>query len=111
MLFCITAQYTPQALNDMVADPSTNRIEAVRQLLEAAGGEVISMYSTTADGPGAMAIFDVSDPAAAPAIAGTVVAGGGVQNMKLQRLMTAEEVAGVRDKARQIRGAYKAPGK
>lgn len=111
MLFCITAQYTPQALNSMMDDRNTNRFEAVKQLLEAAGGEVVSMYSTSAEGPGAMAIFDVSDPTAAPAIAGTIVAGGGVQNLKLQRLMTPEEITKVREKGRQLRGAYKAPGK
>ena len=111
MLFCMTAQYTPQALNAMLDDPSTNRVEAIKQLLEAAGGKLVAMYSMAADGPSGMLIFDVSDPAAAPAIAGVVVAGGGVQNVKLTRLMTPDEVADVREKGRQIRSAYKAPGK
>ncbi len=111
MLFCITAQYTPQSLNSILDDPTTNRLEAVKQLLEAADAELVSMYSTVAEGPGAMVIFNVSDPAVAPAIAGVVVAGGGVQNLKLTRLLSPDEVATVREKGRQIRGAYKAPGK
>ena len=38
MLFCLTAEYTPQALNAMRENPETNRREATTQLLEAAGG-------------------------------------------------------------------------
>ncbi len=110
MLFCITAQYTPQALNSMLDDPTTNRLEAVKQLLEAADAELVSMYSTVAEGPGAMVIFNVSDPATAPAIAGVAVAGGALKNLKLTRLISPDEVAKVREKGRQIRGAYKAPG-
>ena len=70
MHFCITAQYTSQALNSIMDDPKTNRYEAVKKLVEAAGGKLVSMYSTASDGPGVLVIFDVPDPAAAPAIAG-----------------------------------------
>ena len=111
MLFCVTAQYTPQALNGMMDDPTTNRAEAVKQLIEAAGGKLVSMYSTVAEGPGVLVIFEVDDPDAAPAMAGVAVAGGGVQNLKFMRLMTPDQVANVRQKGREIRGAYKAPGK
>ena len=58
-----------------------------------------------------LVIFDVPDPEAAPAIAGIAVAGGAVHNVKLTRLMTQDEVGKVRQKARDLRGAYKAPGK
>ena len=43
--------------------------EAVEKLLTAAGGRLIAMYDTIAEGPGAMAIFDIN-PAAAPAVVG-----------------------------------------
>ena len=69
------------------------------------------MYSTVADGPGVLVIFEVSDPVDAPSIAGVAVAGGRVHNLKLTRLMTPDEVANVRQKGREIRGAYKPPGK
>ena len=65
MLFCLTADYTPQALNAMRENPNTNRREAVTQLLEAAGGKLIDMYGISTNGPGAMVIFDVPDPAMA----------------------------------------------
>ena len=97
MLFSITAQYTPQALNGMLDDPTTNRAEAVKKLLEAAGAKLVSIYSTGADGPGVLVIFDAPDPSVAPAIAGVAVAGGGVHNLKLTRLMTVDEVNNVRE--------------
>ena len=111
MHFSLTAEYTPQALNSIMDDPKTNRYEAVKKLVEAGGGKLVSMYSTASEGPGVLVIFDVPDPEAAPAIAGIAVAGGAVHNVKLTRLMTQDEVGKVRQKARDLRGAYKAPGK
>jgi uncharacterized protein with GYD domain len=111
MLYCITAQYTSAALNAMLDDPNTNRAEAIRKMTEAAGGKVVSVYSTAAEGPGVMVIFDVPEPSTAAAMAGIAVAGGAIQNLKLMRLLSPDEVTKVRAKAREIRGAYKAPGK
>jgi uncharacterized protein with GYD domain len=111
MHFCLTAQYTSQALNAIMDDPNTNRYEAVKKLVEAAGGKLVSMYSTSSDGPGVLVIFDVPDPEAAPSIAGVGVAGGAIHNVKLTRLRTQEEVRMVRQRARELRGSYKAPGK
>src|SRR6266702_8022064 len=103
MHFCLTAQYTPQALNSIMENPKTNRYEAAKKLIEAAGGKLISMYSTAIDGPGVLTIFDVPDPGAAPAIVGIVVAAGTLQNVKLTRLLTQDEVIPIRQKAAQIR--------
>jgi uncharacterized protein with GYD domain len=111
MHFCITAQYTPQALNSIMDDPNTNRFEAVKKLVEAGGGKLISMYSTAAEGPGVLIIFDMPDPEMAASMTGVAMAGGAIHNIKLTRLMTQDEVKSVRQKARQLRGAYKAPGK
>jgi uncharacterized protein with GYD domain len=66
MHFCITALYTAQALNSIMDDPKTNRYEAVKKLVEAGGGKLLSMYSTAAEGPGVLMIVDVPDPAVAP---------------------------------------------
>jgi uncharacterized protein with GYD domain len=110
MHFSLTGQYTPQALNSIMDNPTTNRYEAAKKLIEAAEGKLISMYSTPADGPGVLVIFDVPDPSSASAISGVVAASGALQNVKLMRLLTQEEVMHVRKKASQLRGAYKAPG-
>ena len=70
MHFCLTGQYTPQALKNIMENPTTNRYEAAKKLTEAAGGKLISMYSTASDGPGVLVIIDVPDPSAAPAMTG-----------------------------------------
>ena len=106
MHFCLTGQYTPRAINNIMENPTTNRLEAAKKLVEAAGG----MYSTPAEGPGVLVIFDVPDPSAAPAIVGVVVAAGTLQNVKLTRLLTQDEVVQVRQKAAKLRAAYTPPG-
>src|ERR1700737_257923 len=88
MHFCLTGQYTPRALNNIMENPTTNRSEAAKKLIEAAGGKLISMYSTPTDGPGVLVIFDVPEPGAAPAITGVVVASGALHNAELKRLWT-----------------------
>ena len=110
MHFCMTAQYTPKALNGILENPTVSRYEAAKKLIEAAGGKLISMYSTATDGPGVLVIFVVPDPNAAPAISGTVIAAGAIQNARLTRLWTQDEIMQVRQKAVELRGSYKPPG-
>jgi uncharacterized protein with GYD domain len=105
MLFCLTADYTPQALNAMREDPNTNRQAAVEQLLSAAGGKLVAMYGRATNGPGVMVIFDVTDPAMAPAITGVAVSAGTIHHVELTRLFTMDEVKGLRERASKIRGA------
>src|SRR5215207_1363394 len=109
MLFCLTANYTPKPLDAMAKNPNTNRREAVEKLLTAAGGKLVAMYGTIAEGPGAMAIFDI-DPAAAPAVVGVAASSDGLQNVKMQRLFSGEEVMAIRQKRAQLQASYKSPG-
>jgi uncharacterized protein with GYD domain len=109
MLFCITANYTPKGLEAMGKNPNTNRQEAVQKLLTAAGAKLVAMYYTIAEGPGAMVIFD-ADPGSAPAIAAVVASSDAVQNTRLQRLFSGDEVAAIRQKRIQLQASYKAPG-
>jgi hypothetical protein len=53
MLFCLTVNYTPKALDAMAKNPNTNRREALEKLVTAAGGKLVAMYGTIAEGPGA----------------------------------------------------------
>ena len=77
-------------------NPTVSRYEAAKQSIEAAGGKLISMYSTAANGPGILVIFDMPDPNAAPALSGVVVASGALQNVELKRLWTQEEITSVK---------------
>lgn len=110
MHFCLTGQYTPRALNAILEKPATDRQEAARKLIEAAGGKLISMYSVAADGPGVLVIFDVPDPGTAPAISGLTVTAGTLQNVKLTRLFTQDEIKQVRQNAAKLRSSYTPPG-
>ena len=111
MLFSLTGEYTPQALNAMRENPNTNRQAAIEQLLAGAGGKIVALYGRAANGPGVLLIFDVPDPATAPAMVGVAVAAGAIQNPELTRLFTMEEIADIRQKARQLYGVYKPPGR
>jgi len=111
MHFCLTGKYTPKALSHILDNPTTNRQEAARKVIESAGGKLTSFYGTTVEGPGALVIFDVPDPSAAAAISGVVVAAEVLQNVKLTRLLTQDEIFQVRKHAVKARKAYKPPGK
>jgi uncharacterized protein with GYD domain len=110
MHFCLTGQYTPRALNAMLENPTGDRQEAARKLIEAAGGKLLSMYSFASEGPSIMVIFDVPDPNAGPAISGLTVTAGTLQNVKLTRLFTQDEIKQVRQNAAKLRASYTPPG-
>ena len=111
MLFSLTADYTPASLRAMRENPDTgNRQDAVAKLVEAAGGKLVAMYFRIHDGPGAQAIFDLPDPSVVASIASIIVQSDRVQNVKVDRLYTQEEVMAVRQKSRQLHSAYRPAG-
>jgi hypothetical protein len=93
----------------MAKNPNTNRREAFEKLLTAAGCKLVAMYGTMTDGPGAMAIFD-ADPAVAPCVGAVVASSDGIQNFKMVRLFTMEEVNSLRQKRVQLQSSYRPPG-
>ena len=110
MHFCLTGQYTPRALNAILENPTKSRQEAATKVIEAAGGKLVSMYSTATNGPGVLVIFDVPDPGMAPAISGLTVTAGTLQDVNLTRLFTQDEIKQVRQNAAKLRSAYTPPG-
>ena len=110
MHFCITAGYTPKAMQAMAKKPNTNRRDAFEKLVKAAGGKVVAMYATMTDGPGAIAIFDC-DPAAAASVGAVIASSDGVHSFKMVRLFTMEEVIGIRKKRIELQGSYSPPDK
>jgi hypothetical protein len=59
MHFCLTGQYTPRAVKNLLENPTQNRAEAAKKLVEAAGGKLVSFYGMPVEGPGVLTIFDV----------------------------------------------------
>ena len=94
----------------MRENPKTDRQAAIEEFVSAAGGKIIGMWAKSANGPGVMLVFDVADPDMAPAMTGVAVSAGAIQNVGLTRLFSMEEVANIRQKAKDIQGAYKPPG-
>jgi uncharacterized protein with GYD domain len=76
MHFCLTGQYTPQALNNIMENPTVDRSENAKKAIEVAGGKLISFYATAAEGPGVLVIVDVPDGGAVATVSGVVVAAG-----------------------------------
>jgi uncharacterized protein with GYD domain len=110
MLFCLTGDYTPQALNAMKDNPKTDREAAVKKLIETAGGKLVAMYGRTVHGPGVMVIYDVPDPEMSVAIGGVAVAAGAIQNPHIARLYTTAEMKSIREKRVKLTQAYTPPG-
>ena len=110
MHFCITAGYTPKAMQAMTKNPNTNRRDEFEKLLKAAGGKVVAMYGTMTDGPGALAIFD-ADPTVAASVGAVVASSDGVHNFKMVRLFTMEEGIGIRKKRIELQRSYSPPDK
>src|SRR5262245_55229076 len=110
MLFCITADYTPQAVIAMRDDPNTDRSQVVRQVLEAAGGKLIAMFGRVENGPGVMVIFEVDDPKMVPAVTNVFASSGSAQNFHMQRLVTQEEIVEIRLNAAKLASVYRSPG-
>jgi hypothetical protein len=49
-------------------------------LPQAGGGKLISMYSTAAESPGVLIIFDMPDPEMAMSMTGVATAGGAIRH-------------------------------
>ena len=109
MLYFISANYTPKAMQAMAKKPDSNRRDALEKLVKAAGGKLVAMYGTMVDGPGAMAIVDV-DPGVKEAIAAVIASSDGVCNVRTQRLFSMDEVIGIRKKRIKLQASYSPPG-
>ena len=52
MHFCLTGQYTPRALNNIMENPNNQSLRSGQETdQKAAGGKLISMYSTPLTAP------------------------------------------------------------
>jgi uncharacterized protein with GYD domain len=81
MHFCITANYTPETLKAMAKNPGAGRPAAIEKLLDAAGGKLVRMFHTIAEGPGAIVIFD-AESQKAMAMAALVTSSGAMHDIK-----------------------------
>ena len=108
-LFVTTGCYTATSAKGMIDNPS-NREQAARGIMEAAGGKLHSFYVTTGETDW-MAITEFNDGAdLIPALL-VVSASGGVSNVKTVRAYTGAEFKAAQEKAGTIASSYKPPVK
>ena len=102
--FLIQASYTAEGARGVLKDGGTKRREAVRQLLESAGGKVEAFYFGFG-GSDAIAIVEAPDNGTVAAHSLTIKASGAV-TLQTTVLLTAEEI----DQAVGTSVQYRAPG-
>ena len=104
-MFIVTGNYTSAAMKGMVANPS-DREAAVRSLVEASGGKLVSYYLTTGENDFLMV---VASPDGADIVAPLLTAGasGTVSNLKTVRAYTSAEFTAAQKKAGEIAAQFK----
>lgn len=107
-MYIITGCYTATAISGMVKQPS-DREAAVRPLVEASGGKMISFLVTTGDTDFSMVVEtdDMEGMMAALIAAG---ASGTVSNMKTVQAFTSAQFLAAQEKAAAIIGSFKPAG-
>ena len=107
-LYIVTGSYTAAAAKGMMANPG-DREAAVRPLVEAGGGKMISYHVTTGENDFQMM---VETPDGAAMLAPLIVAGasGTVSNLRTVQAFTSAEFTAAQKKAGQIAGGFKPAG-
>ncbi len=106
--FIVTGNYTAHAVQGMIANPS-DRAAAVKPLVEAAGGEMLSYYATTGETDFLMICKAADGEDILPAL---MVAGatGTVSNLKTVRAYTSADFTAAQKKAGGIAAKFKPAG-
>ncbi len=103
-----TFSYSKEAVKGLVSKPE-NRIEAVRPLIEAAGGKLIDAYYTLGESDG---IIITEFPADVDALTVSMAVGstGAIADLRTTSLIQIEDAMKAAEKAGTLTGAYRGPG-
>jgi uncharacterized protein with GYD domain len=108
-LFIITGCYSATAAKGLIDNPS-DREEAARALMEAAGGKLLSFYVTTGETDW-MTIVEFADGADLIPVFLVGGASGALSNITTRRAYTSAEFKAAQEKAGKIASSYKSPVK
>jgi uncharacterized protein with GYD domain len=108
-LFITYASYSNAGAKGLVERPS-DRSEAIKALVEKAGGKFHELYMTTGSND-VVLITEHPDGADAVALGIAVTASGSVSKTETVRAWRASEFKAIAEKASKVAGAYKPPGK
>ena len=103
-----TFSYSKEAVKGLVSKPE-NRIEAVRPLIEAAGGKLIDAYYTLGDSDGII-ITEFPTDVDALTVSMAVGSTGAIAGISATALIQIDDAVKAAEKACMLTGAYRAPG-
>ena len=106
-LYKVDFAYTPEAWAELTKAPE-DRTEAVRAVVEAAGGRLIGMYYAFGETDG-FVLVEVPDSLSAAAVAMTVVGSGRFRTIRTTEIFSAADAAEAMRRAGPMTGRYRPP--
>jgi uncharacterized protein with GYD domain len=107
--FLFTAHYSSGSWARMVKCPG-DRIASVRSLMESLGGSLDQIYWTACEGA-AYVIAELPDAVAARTAVNTGLKTGAFTNVKVEELLSQDQLSDTLTLARSAQQFYEAPGK
>lgn len=107
-IYIISGNYTLEGVRGLVQHPS-DREAAVKPLIAAAGGKILSYYVTLGDHDFQMVVDAGTDTEAFMAALIVAGASGGVSNLKTVQAFTAAEFMASQKRAAAMAASFKAP--
>jgi uncharacterized protein with GYD domain len=107
--FITYSSYSHAGIKGMVSEPA-DRTEAVKALVEKAGGKLVAAYMTTGTND-VVIITEFPDGSDAVAVNMAAAASGALAKVETVRAWTFPEFKGIAEKAGRFAGAFKPPGK
>jgi uncharacterized protein with GYD domain len=106
--YLFTTHYSSGSWARMVRSPD-DRVAAARSLMESLGGSVDQMYWTVDDGA-AHTIAELPDLVSARTVVNTAVKTGAFTSVKVQELLTQDQLSDALTLTRSAEQFYEAPG-
>ena len=107
-LYKLDFAYTPEAWAGLIRSPE-DRTEAIRTVVESAGGRLIDVYYAFGEIDG-FVLFEAPDSVSAAALAMTVIASGAGKTIRTTEIFTAENAVEAMRRAGGTSGQYRPPG-
>ena len=108
-LFITYASYSNSGVKGLIDKPA-DLSEAIKVLIEKAGGKLVALYNTTGSHD-VVLVTEAPDGSDAVAMGMAAAASGAVSKIETVRAWTSSEFKGVLEKAARVASAYKPPGK
>ena len=108
-LFISYGSYSQSAIKGMLEKPE-DRGEALKSMIEQAGGKLVALYMTTGEHDFVL-ISEAPDGEVAVALGMVAAASGSVSNLHTVRAWASADFKGITEKAASIASAYSPPGK